>query len=98
MDEKYISELMVALSTVYPNLSDTFEKIRSQLPSVVAKEINHWEHEANRFTYIQQKKCIHDYKPPLNSSQFTGHDNNNILHCSKCHNTKYKTNPFRNIL
>jgi predicted transcriptional regulator len=95
LDKKFISELMAALSKSYPNITSELEKIRSRLPSVVAKEVSHWEYIANRTK--QQKICTHDYKIPSNKSLSDKYDSN-ILHCSKCHKTKYKKSPFLKTL
>jgi len=87
LNEKSISELMSAFSKSYPNMTNKLEKIRCQLPNVIAQEISRWEHRANRSKY--QEDCIHDYKPTRN---------NKISHCRKCHKTKYKKSLFLKAL
>lgn len=89
LEQKSISELMSAFSRSYPTISNELEKIRSNLPRLVAQQINHWEYMADCFK--QQKLCLHDYKPPSNKVL---DKTNNILHCRKCHKNKYKKNPF----
>jgi hypothetical protein len=88
LKQKFISELMSAFSRSYPTISNELEKIRSELPRVVAQQINHWEYMADCFK--QQKLCLHDYKPPPNKEL---DKSNNILHCRRCHKNKYKKNP-----
>jgi hypothetical protein len=91
LNERFISQLVAALSKSYPAITNGLEKIRSQLPRVVDKEVSHWEYEAN--CYKQQKICTHDYKIPSNKSLSDKYDNN-ILHCRRCHKNKYKKSPF----
>jgi hypothetical protein len=85
-NEKIILEFMSAFSNVYPNMTNILEKIRSYLPIVIDKEINHLEYEANRIK--QQKLCKHDYEL-LQDNKY----DNNIKHCPKCHKTKWITSP-----
>jgi predicted transcriptional regulator len=91
LNERFISQLMAALSKSYPTITNGLEKIRSQLPRAVDKQVSRWEYEANCFK--QQKICTHDYKIPSNKSLSKKNDSN-ILHCRKCHKNKYKKSPF----
>ena len=92
LKEKSISELLMALSKSYPSITNRLENIRSQLPRVVAEEISHWEYLSYRSKL--QKNCKHEYKPPLNN-ELVVKSNNRILHCHKCHGTKYKKSLFQ---
>jgi predicted transcriptional regulator len=87
LKEKFITELMYAFSKSYPSITNRLEYIRSQLPVVVAEEISHWKYRS--YCSKLQKNCRHDYKPPLNK-ELVVKSNNRILHCRKCHRTKYK--------
>jgi len=87
LKEKSISELIMAFSKSYPGVTNRLQYIRSQLPRVVAEEISNWEYLSCRSRL--QKNCKHEYKPPLNT-QLIVKSNNRILHCRKCHRTKYK--------
>ncbi len=92
LKEEFISELMAAFSKSYPDITDGLEKIRSQIPRAVAQEKSHWEYMSD--CSKQQKLCKHDYKLPLDKS-WSAKSNNRILHCSKCHKTKYDKSLFR---
>jgi hypothetical protein len=85
-NEKVILEFMTAFSNVYPRMTSILEIIRSQLPNVVNKEINHLEYEANRAR--QQKLCKHDYEL-LQDDKY----DNNVKHCRRCHKTKWISSP-----
>jgi predicted transcriptional regulator len=92
LKEEFISELVAAFSESYPSITDGLEKIRSQLPRVVAQQKSHWEYMSDRAK--QQKLCKHDYKLPLEKS-WSAKSKNRILHCRKCHKTKYDKSLFR---
>jgi hypothetical protein len=83
-----ISELMMAFSTLYPNLSKELERIRSVLPQLVAEEVEHWEYMGNKLEH--QKVCRHEYRTPTNKALLEEYDNDQIKHCQKCHKTKWK--------
>jgi predicted transcriptional regulator len=87
LKEKSISELIMAFSKSYPSVTNRLQYIRSQLPRVVAEEISNWEYLS--YCSKLQKNCKHEYKPPLNK-ELAVKSNNRILHCRKCHRTKYK--------
>lgn len=91
LKEEFISELMAAFSKSYPSITNELDKIRSQVPRVVAREKSHWEYMSDRSK--QQKLCKHDYKLPLDKS-WSAKSNNKILHCLKCHKTKYDKSLF----
>jgi predicted transcriptional regulator len=92
LKEEFISELMTAFSKSYPSITNELEKIRSQVPKVVAQKKSHWEYMSDCLK--QQKLCKHDYKLPLDKS-WSAKSNNKILHCRKCHKTKYDKSLFR---
>jgi predicted transcriptional regulator len=87
LSDTIISELMTTFSTLYPNLSKKFERIRSVLPQLVAKEVEHWEYMENKFEH--QKVCRHDYRTPTNKT-LEEYADDQIKHCRKCHKTKRK--------
>ena len=93
ISDTIISELMMAFSTLYPNLSKKFERIRSALPQLVAEEVEHWEYMENKFEH--QKVCRHDYRTPTNIELLKKYADDQIKrgqikHCWKCHKTKRK--------
>ena len=92
LKEKFITELIMAFSKSYPSITNRLEYIRSQLPRVVAEEISHWKYLS--YCSKLQKNCRHDYKPPLNKELVVKSDNR-ILHCSKCHRTRYEKSLFQ---
>jgi predicted transcriptional regulator len=96
LKEKFISELMSGFSKSYPSITNRLEYIRSQLPRVVprvvAEEISHWEYRS--YCSRLQKNCKHEYKPPLNK-ELAVKSNSRILHCRKCHGTKFKQSLFQ---
>ncbi|MGA9171604.1 MAG: hypothetical protein WBZ20_15805, partial [Nitrososphaeraceae archaeon] len=92
LKEKFISELMYAFSNSYPSITNRLENIRSQLPRLVVEEISHWEYRS--YCSKLQKNCKHEYKLPLNN-ELAVKSNNRILHCRKCHGTKYKKSLFQ---
>jgi hypothetical protein len=77
------------LRIVYPNLSRELENIRTELPKLVVRRINHREHIARKHEI--QKKCNHMFEtlPDKNPLEYS-----EIQHCTKCHITekKRKTN------
>ena len=89
-----ISELMMAFSALYPNLSKELERIRSVLPQLVAEEVEHWEYMGHKLE--RQKVCRHEYRTPTNKvlleeyALLEKYDNDQIKHCRKCHKTKWK--------
>jgi hypothetical protein len=88
LTDTIISELMMTFSTLYPNLSKKFERIRSVLPQLVAKEVEHWEYMENKFEL--QKVCRHDYRTLTNKTLSEEYADDQIKHCRKCHKTKRK--------
>jgi hypothetical protein len=88
LSDTIISELMMTFSTLYPNLSKKFERIRSVLPQLVAEEVEHWEYMGNKFEH--QKICRHDYRTPTNKELLERYTDDQINHCWKCHKTKRK--------
>ena len=89
LDHKFISELVTAFTNSYPSIASGLEKIKAQLPMAVAKQVSLWEYDAYRLQ--QQTICEHNYKkiPNLYLPIKSKH---NLIHCSKCHKTKYKMN------
>jgi hypothetical protein len=85
LDDEIIHELVVAFSNLYPNLSDELEKTRTELPRLLANEINHMEYIAAK--HKQQKVCRHDYTTLARNpyGKF-----GNIRHCCECHRTLRK--------
>jgi hypothetical protein len=92
LKEKFISELMSAFSKSFPSITNGLEYIRSQLPRAVAQQISHWEYRS--YCSKLQKNCEHDYKPPLDR-ELAVKTNNRVLHCRKCHGTKFKQSLFQ---
>jgi hypothetical protein len=88
LSDTIISELMKAFSTIYPNLSKKFERIRSHLPQLVAEEVEHWEYMENKLEH--QEACRHDYRTPTNMALLEEYADDQIKHCRKCHKTKRK--------
>lgn len=88
LSDKIISELMMTFSTLYPNLSKKFERIRSVLPQRVAEEVAHWEYMGNKFEH--QKVCKHEYRTPANKELLEKFADDKIKHCIRCHKTKHK--------
>jgi predicted transcriptional regulator len=83
-----ISELMMAFSKLYPDLSKELERIRSVLPRLVAEEVEHWEYMGNKLEH--QKVCRHEYRIPTNRALLEEYADDQIKHCRKCHKTKRK--------
>jgi predicted transcriptional regulator len=92
LKEEFISEVMAAFSKSYPSITNGLEKIRSQVPRVIAQQKSHWEYMSDCLK--QQKLCKHNYELPLDKS-WSAKSNNRILHCRKCHKTKYDKSLFR---
>lgn len=89
LDHKFISELVTAFTNSYPSLASGLDKIKAQLPMDVAKQVSRWEYEAYRSQ--QQTICKHNYKK-LTNLYLPIKSKHNLIHCSKCHKTKYKMN------
>ena len=85
LDEKLISDLMDALSKIYPSITAQLEWVRSQIPRLVAKEVSELQYRQHRSD--QQKKCKHIWKEPSNKN-ILKKSLNYILHCPNCHKTK----------
>jgi hypothetical protein len=88
LSDTIISELMTVFSILYPNLSKRFEKIRSDLPQLVAEEVEHWEYMGEKLEH--QKVCRHEYRTPTNKALLEKYADDQIKHCSKCHKTVRK--------
>jgi predicted transcriptional regulator len=86
LDQRFISELINCFSNLYPNLGHNLERIRSELPNLLAQEVNHIRYVAEKAKL--QKTCTHKYKRPLNES----YDDHRFEHCQKCHKTRRKEN------
>jgi predicted transcriptional regulator len=92
LDQRIISELSACFSNLYPKFSRVLEKTRSDLPNLVAKEINH-------IRYLElasrvQKTCNHKYQRPLSSPDPDRlYDQRDMYeHCRKCHHSRWKKN------
>jgi predicted transcriptional regulator len=85
LDKGIIFELTKAFSNIYPNLNHELEKIRSELPLLVQKEMDEMDYIAERWENAE--KCIHRYEPPEDNSLQYGYGDT-LLHCKKCHSTK----------
>jgi hypothetical protein len=86
LDEKSIKSLIISFRRTYPGISDLLDKIRSKLPEAAILQMN-WI----QYTWIrnrQQKICNQDFKPPRNTS-LSDRYVDEVLHCSKCHKTKF---------
>ena len=57
LDQRIISELTGCFSNLYPKFSSVLEKTRSELPNLVAKEINHMRYA--EYARRVQKTCKH---------------------------------------
>ncbi|MFY9967411.1 MAG: MarR family winged helix-turn-helix transcriptional regulator [Nitrososphaeraceae archaeon] len=90
LDKKSITSLMNSFSRMYPTISTQMDRIQYRLPVAAFWETNHLQYE--RISYWHQKKCRHMYTLPSNKSLSAKYEN--LLHCSKCHKSKYIKNPF----
>jgi len=86
LDQRIISELINCFSQLFPNLSHDLEKIRSEVPKLLAQEINHMRYIEERVKV--QKTCKHKYQQLLNQL----YDSDKFEHCRKCHKTRRKEN------
>lgn len=86
IDEKSINSLTASFRRTYPSICVHLNRISSQLPSAVIREINRAQYR--RIRYRQQKVCEHNFKLPTNKSLSSWYQDN-ILHCPKCHKNKY---------
>lgn len=90
-DEKNAARLNASLFRTYPDVYSYLDWVKSRLPLGIFWETNHREYE--KISYWYQKKCVHNYTLPSNkllSAKYT----NNLLHCNRCHKSKYIKNPF----
>jgi predicted transcriptional regulator len=91
LDNKSITSLMTSFSRTYPTISTQLDKIEFRLPLAAFWETNHLQYE--KISYWHQKKCRHRYSLPSNKSLSAKYENN-LLHCTKCHKSKYIKKPF----
>ena len=91
LDDKTISVLIWMLSQQYPKMITKLEKNRSQIPMIIGEQLRHGKYV--RYSVRTQQKCDHDYKLPLNKI-LSEKSRNRILHCRKCHSTKYHPSLF----
>jgi len=90
LDKKSITSLMNSFSRMYPTISTQMDRIQYRLPMAAFWETNHLQYE--RISYWHQKKCRHMYTLPSNKSLSAKYEN--LLHCSKCHKSKYIKNLY----
>jgi hypothetical protein len=91
---QHVISLINSFCNWYPNLGRELEKTRSELPNLVAKEINHLRYleEARKV----QKICKHKYERPFSIHKLL-YDPNRLYdqrdvyeHCRRCHHTRFK--------
>ncbi len=101
--ESIISKLLDSFCNSYPAIRDKLEQIRSRLPREIDRQIAVWEYVAE--SSKQQNICKHEFKPASDEKLVVWTNNNRrsnnsirgfneILHCSKCHMTKYENSTF----
>jgi len=78
IEQRLISQLNQAFYKLFPNIHSKFEKIMCKLPKLIQRKEDHAEYM--RYKIKQKTVCNHKYERLRNQ--------NNILHCRKCHNTK----------
>jgi len=90
-NEKDAASLMRSFSRTYPSIYSYLDWMKSRLPLGAFWETNHRDYE--KISYWYQKKCRHKFSLLSNKSLSAKYENN-LLHCSKCHKSKYIKNPF----
>ncbi len=95
--ESMVSELQDLLSNSYSSIRPKLEQIKLQLPKEADRIVAHWQYSVE--ISKQQRICKHKFRPPTNwalvrrimdDCLVEGNSNHEILHCRKCHFTKYE--------
>jgi hypothetical protein len=90
-DEMTIQVLIKTLSKQSPKVIAKLETNRSRMPEIIAEQLRHSKYI--QYCLRTQQKCNHVYKVPLNKMLYEN-SGKKILHCRRCHGTKYHPSLF----
>jgi hypothetical protein len=90
-DDMTIQVLVWMLSRQYSKVITKLERNRSRMPEIIEEQSRHSKY--TNYCLRTQQKCDHEYKVPLNKILYEN-SGKKILHCRKCHGTKYHPSLF----